>query len=83
MGSGYATLMVRVLYFASLRERRGIEAEEVELPEGCTVEQLFHRLFPEGGLPPVAFTRNRQVVGGDVVLEPGDEVSFLPPLGGG
>lgn len=76
---------VTVRYFATLREKRGREQEALEVPEGVTARALYRELFPpgpEGGLP-VAFARNLEYVDGDTVLEDGDEVAFLPPLGGG
>lgn len=76
---------VRVLYFASLRERRGRGEERVAVEPGCTVQELYARLFPAGpdGALPVAFTVDRAVVPGSTPLVDGAEVSFLPPLGGG
>jgi molybdopterin converting factor small subunit len=73
---------VDVLYFASLRERRGRPSERIETPTGTTVADLFASLFPDDP-PTVAFTVDRRVCPGDTVLHDGAEVSFLPPLGGG
>lgn len=76
---------VIVRYFAVLREQKGREHEEVELLPGETAAALYARLFPPGphGALPVAFARNLEYVGGGAVLADGDEVVFLPPLGGG
>ena len=78
-------MTVRVLYFAGLRERRGVAEETVEVDPGTTLGDLYARLFPPGaeGAIPVAYTRNRAVSHAGQVVEDGDEVSFLPPLGGG
>ncbi|MEZ4319826.1 MAG: MoaD/ThiS family protein [Myxococcota bacterium] len=78
-------MIVRVLYFAGLRERRGVGEEELEVAPGTTLAELYATLFPPGehGALPVAFTRNRAVSHGSTVIEAGDEISFLPPLGGG
>ncbi|MCB9676762.1 MAG: MoaD/ThiS family protein [Alphaproteobacteria bacterium] len=78
-------MKVRVLYFANLRERRGVAEEELEIEPGTTLAALYASLFPAGpdGRIPVAYTRNRAVSPGSTPIEPGDEVSFLPPLGGG
>ena len=73
-------MRIRVLYFATLRERRGVEQEELQVEVGSTIAALYHQLF--GGASTVAYTRNRSIVPGETVLEDGDEVSFLPPLGG-
>jgi molybdopterin converting factor small subunit len=77
--------LVRVRYFASLRERRGRDEEMVALRPGESLEQLYVRLFPAGpeGFLPVAYARNAAVARGTDRPEDGDEVAFLPPVGGG
>ena len=76
---------VTVRHFASLRERRGLDLEVVEIRAEETLGELYLRLFPPGpgGAAPVAYVRNRASVGADQVMRDGDEVSFLPPFGGG
>lgn len=76
-------MSVKVLYFASLRERRGRSEELVDIAAGTTAASLYARLFPTDTAPTVAYTRNRVVVPGSTLLVDGDEVAFLPPLGGG
>lgn len=78
-------LRVCVRYFAALRERRGREQEWVEVYSGETLGQLYARLFPQesAALLPVAFARNLQYTHRDDIPEEGDEVTFLPPIGGG
>ncbi|MCO4743933.1 MAG: MoaD/ThiS family protein [Proteobacteria bacterium] len=77
-------ITVTVRHFAALREARGCESETLELAEGSTCKDLFLQLFPGrlSGLP-VGFARNQTYTSGDTSLEDGDEVAFLPPLGGG
>lgn len=70
------------LYFATLREIRGTSGEPVELPDGTTVSGAFARIFPDLDLT-VAYAVNQATVASDTVLNEGDEVAFLPPLGGG
>jgi len=76
---------VQVRYFAVLREQRGCDAEAVPLQAGETVGALYARLFPPGpeGTLPVMFAVNQAYVQADAALSPGDEVAFIPPLGGG
>ena len=76
---------VSVLYFAVLRERRGCEVEQVAIAPGATAAGLYAALFPPqpAGVLPVLFAVNRSYVSGDHALEDGDEVAFIPPLGGG
>ena len=76
---------VQVLYFAVLRERRGRDSERIPITEGITARELYHQIFPPGpqGALPVAYARNKASVSPDTPLADGDELAFLPPLGGG
>lgn len=75
-------MQVDVRYYAMLREARGCDAERVELPDGSTARALYEQLFPEPRVP-VQVAVAHAVVGLDTVLNDGDEVVFLPPVGGG
>ena len=78
-------MRVTVYYFAVLREHSGQREESIELQSGTSVSTLYQRLFAgekEGALP-VMFAVNRAYVEPDHVLQDGDEVAFIPPLGGG
>jgi molybdopterin converting factor small subunit len=73
---------VTVLWFGPLRDHRGIASERVTVPEGTPLRALYGQLVPDLRLP-VAFARNAQAVSGDEPVGDGDEVVFLPPVGGG
>lgn len=73
---------VTIRCFAALRERAGRGSWEEPLVPGEPVSALYARLFPPGTLP-VAFVVNRETVPPTTVPAPGDEVAFLPPVGGG
>ena len=75
-------MKVRVRYFAGLRERRGTSTEEVSVTEGETLQALYERLFEEPRVP-VAYARNHAHAQAADRIEDGDEVAFLPPVGGG
>lgn len=74
-----------VLYFAVLRERRGRDSETITVDPGTTLRQLYEGLFPPGpeGILPVGFARNREHASGSDLVQEGDEIALLPPLGGG
>ncbi|MBT3218282.1 MAG: MoaD/ThiS family protein [Proteobacteria bacterium] len=76
---------ISVLYFATLREQKGLSSETVEVTHGSTVAALYRQLFPPGpsGPLPIAFAVNQVHVQNTTLLKDGDEVAFLPPLGGG
>ena len=78
-------MKVRIRYFAVLRERRGREEEWVEVIDGETLGAIYARLFPptRDGVLPIAYARNREYTTAADRPEEGDEISFLPPIGGG
>ena len=82
-----AAAMARITlhYFAQLRERRGVDTEELELETPVTAAQAYATLFPPGpqGALPVGFAVNHELVPGDTPLSDGDELAFIPPVGGG
>jgi molybdopterin converting factor small subunit len=65
-----------------LKERRGRDEERVDVGLGTTAAQLYAQLFAEPRVP-VSVAVNHKVVGATTVLCDGDEVVFLPPVGGG
>lgn len=75
-----ATVTIRC--FAALRERAGRGSWVEPHVPGETVRALYARLFPPGD-GAVAFLVNRATVPGDTLPAAGDEVAFLPPVGGG
>ncbi len=78
---------ITVRLFASLREHVAQDRLETDLAPGETVGQLFDRLFPDRPSPdwpgPLMFAVNRDYVPAGHALSDGDEVAFIPPLGGG
>ena len=75
-------MQIKIRYFAWLREKRGVAEEFMRLEESCTVAALFQRLFQEAAVG-IRFAVNTEYVDGDTLLSDGDEVAFLPPMGGG
>jgi sulfur-carrier protein len=83
---------VKVLYFASLRERIGLGAEEIELPSGVgTLGGLRDYLIARGDAWKTALAEGRGVrmaVNQDMAqagaaISAGDEIAFFPPVTGG
>lgn len=82
--------MIRVLYFASLRERLGLGDETLQTHAG-TVAGLRAELAARGdawhevfaGAQPVLVAVNQEMAGEDRELADGDEVGFFPPVTGG
>jgi molybdopterin synthase sulfur carrier subunit len=84
--------MVRILYFAKLREDLGKSAEELDLPSDvATVSALRAHLMARGGAWAASLAQGRALrvaVNHDMAdaatpIKAGDEVAFFPPVTGG
>ncbi|MEY3669216.1 MAG: molybdopterin synthase sulfur carrier subunit [Pseudomonadota bacterium] len=83
--------LIRLKFFASIREWTGVAEERLPISEQSTVAQVRAVLASRGEvwekcLGPSAVVRaavNQEVVQDDHVLAPGDEVAFFPPVTGG
>lgn len=80
--------MIRVLYFARLRDRLGLSSEEIEeVP--ATVGDLVGYLSGRGSDWKEAFSGtvlmavNQEMADRATALADGDEVGFFPPVTGG
>jgi molybdopterin synthase catalytic subunit/molybdopterin converting factor small subunit len=80
-------MSVTVRFFALLRERQRCDRVELDDAAGKTVGQIFAALFPDLADDPLrsslAFARNGEYVDEEQAVEEGDELAFIPPLGGG
>lgn len=80
-------MTVTVRFFALLRERQRRDHVELDDAVGKTVGQVFAAIFPDLADDPLrgclAFARNGEYVGEEQPIEEGDEIAFIPPLGGG
>lgn len=85
-------MMVRIKFFASLRETLGVEEESLEVPLNVvTIADLRRYLMSRGDTWSESLALNRSVkvalnhamVDGNEVLIPEAEVAFFPPVTGG
>lgn len=85
-------MMLKLLYFARLRERLGVAEETLELPDGMgMVAMLLDVLRARGGVwaEELAAGRNFRVAvnqdmaGIEAPIADGDEVAIFPPVTGG
>jgi molybdopterin converting factor subunit 1 len=79
---------VKVKFFAAPREALDTDEMELELSPGTTVRDLLNQLqarYPvlETYSRFLSVAVNRAYVGMQTQLNDGDEVAFLPPVGGG
>jgi molybdopterin converting factor subunit 1 len=81
-------MRVHVRYFAALREKVGKDAEELTIPDEATVSQARAALIERYPLTAptlagCAAAINRAYASAETALNEGDELVFIPPLGGG
>lgn len=79
---------IRIRYFASLREISGRSDEVLTVPAGTTVSAgraLVLERYPhlKSIIERCVYAVNRSYMSAETVLCDGDELVFIPPMGGG
>ncbi len=79
---------IKVLFFATLRDRAGTKSVEIEISDSATVRDLkeniarqFHGLEPS--LKTAITSINHEYAAEDAVLPANAEVGMFPPVSGG
>ncbi|MBA1444570.1 MAG: molybdopterin converting factor subunit 1 [Chromatiales bacterium] len=83
--------MIKVLFFASLRERLDAASLEMEAEDLADLGAVLMRLRERGGIwadvfaadKTVMMALNQEMTGADTPVQDGDEVAFFPPVTGG
>ena len=83
--------MIKILYFASLREKLGTSGESIELPAGVNdVGGVLATLAARGGewaslasVKNLKSAVNQEMARNSTPIKDGDEVAFFPPVTGG
>lgn len=80
--------MLKVKFFAAFREITGLAELELPLTENVTVAAVLQTLqtqYPalEAGLKSALLMVNRRYANRQTVIQDGDELGVLPPVGGG
>ncbi len=81
-------MQVKVLFFATLKDRAGRAQTELTLPDGATVTVLRDALTAAlpgltPALPTALVSVNHEYAFNEDVLNDGDEVALFPPVSGG
>lgn len=79
---------IKVLFFATLRDRAGSKSLEIEIPAGTTVQGLKDYLahhYPNlsEAMKTVLISINREYAFDDAIVPEGAEVAMFPPVSGG
>ncbi len=83
--------MIKLVYFASIREQLGCDEEQLELAEGVAqVKDVMSLLAARGepwsrvlGDEKLLVAVNQEMSPIDTAVSDGDEVAFFPPVTGG
>jgi len=79
-------VIVRVLFFAYLRERCGVREVSVEIQSGAVVADLWDALrarYPALEGQRLRFAVNQEYVDNGRTLHENDELALIPPVSGG
>jgi molybdopterin converting factor subunit 1 len=79
---------IRLLFFATLRDRAGTRSMEMEIPAGLTVQGLKDHITQTQpnlaeSMKSVLITINREYAFDEAVIPEGVEVAMFPPVSGG
>lgn len=79
---------IKVLFFATLRDRAGTKSLEVEIPAGTTVQNLKDKIasdYPnlKESMGTVVISINREFAFDDNPVPENAEVAMFPPVSGG
>lgn len=79
---------IKLLFFATLRERAGTKSLELDIPTDLTVQGLKDQLSSEypdlrQSMSSVLITINREYAFDDAVIPLNAEVAMFPPVSGG
>ena len=79
---------VKLLFFATLRDRAGTKSMELDIPTDLTVQGLKEKISSEyptlkESMSSVLITINREYAFDDAVIPPDAELAMFPPVSGG
>jgi molybdopterin converting factor subunit 1 len=79
---------IKLLFFATLRDRAGTRSMEMEIPAGLTVQGLKDHISETQpnlaeSMKSVLITINREYAFDEAVIPEGVEVAMFPPVSGG
>ena len=79
---------IKLLFFATLRDRAGTKSMELELSSNLTVQELKDKISDEypnlkDSMSSVLITINREFAFDDAVIPENAELAMFPPVSGG
>lgn len=79
---------IKLLFFATIRDRAGTKSMELEIPDDLTVRGLKDKIAEEypnlrESMKSVLITIDREYAFDDAVIPPNAEMAMFPPVSGG
>ena len=79
---------IKVLFFATLRDRAGMKSVELEIPEEMTVQALKNKLasdYPnlKESMKTILVSVNKEYAFDEAAIPQNAEVALFPPVSGG
>lgn len=79
---------IKLLFFATLRDRAGARTMELDIPADLTVQGLKDKISAEypnlrDSMSSVLITINREYAFDEAVIPPNAELAMFPPVSGG
>lgn len=79
---------IKLLFFATIRERAGTKVLELEIPDDLTIQGLKEKLAADipalkESMKSVLITINREYAFDEAVVPPNAEIGMFPPVSGG
>ena len=79
---------IKLLFFATIRDRAGTKSMELDVPDDLTVQGLKDKIaedFPnmKDSMKSVLITINREYAFDEAVIPQGAEMAMFPPVSGG
>jgi MoaE-MoaD fusion protein len=79
---------IKLLFFATIRDRAGTKTLEIEVPDEMTVQGLKDKLASDmpklkESMSSVLITINREYAFDEAVVPPNAEIGMFPPVSGG
>lgn len=79
---------IKLLFFATIRDRAGTKSIEMDIPVDMTIQSLKEKLsmdYPnlKDSMKSVLITINREYAFDEAVVPPNAEIGMFPPVSGG
>jgi len=79
---------IKLLFFATIRDRAGIKSMDLDIPENMTVQGLKDKIAEEypnlkESMKSVLITIDREYAFDEAVIPPNAEMAMFPPVSGG